>query len=183
MTLRTFLVGSALMLIGGCSRETSPAPDQTVIAEAPLSAAETLDILDGRKPLPLVATMANHQKEDMRHHLVAVQEIVLALASHDLPAVERAAGRMGFTEEKGQMCTHMGAAAEGFTEQALAFHRTADRIATAARERNRVQVLEELGATLETCTSCHSTWKQQVVDEATWQKLTSTSPPTHGTAH
>jgi hypothetical protein len=34
-----------------------------------------------------------------------------------------------------------------------------------------------LSATLQTCTACHAAWKQQVVDEATWQKATATAPP------
>jgi cytochrome c556 len=70
----------------------------------------------------------------------------------------------------------MGAAAPGFTEQALAFHSTVDRIAVAASERDRLRVLEELGATLEICTACHATWKQQIVDEATWERLASAGP-------
>jgi hypothetical protein len=182
MTLRALLLSSALALMSACTRETSPAPEEISIAEMPPSAAETIDRMDMRTPVPMVPMMANHQKENMRDHLFAVQEIVLALASDDFAAVERAAGRIGFSEERGQMCTHVGAAAPGFTEQALAFHHTADRIAIAARERDRVRVLGELGATLETCTSCHSTWKQQVVDEATWQSLTSTGSTAHATA-
>jgi hypothetical protein len=176
MTLRALLLYLALAWMGACTRETSPAPGAMSSAEMPPTAAQTLDGMDTRTPIPLVPMMANHQKENMRDHLLAVQEIILALASDDFAAVERAAGRIGFSEERGQMCTHMGAAAPAFTEQALAFHYTADRIAIAARERNRERVLEQLGATLETCTSCHSTWKQQVVDEATWQTLTSPSP-------
>jgi hypothetical protein len=102
------------------------------------------------------------------------------LATDDFSGVERAAGRIGFSEQMGQMCTHMGAGAPGFTEQALGFHHTADRIAAAARDRDRARVLTELSATLQTCTSCHAAWKQQVVDEPTWQRLTSSAPPTHG---
>jgi len=176
MTLRALLLGSALASMTACTRETPPAPEVMSSAERAPSAAETLDRMDLRTPVPMLPMMANHQKENMRDHLLAVQEIVLALASDDFAAVERAVGRIGFSEERGQMCTHMGAAASGFTEQALDFHRTADRIAIAARERDRVRVLEQLGATLETCTSCHSTWKQQIVDEATWQMSTSTRP-------
>jgi hypothetical protein len=145
-----------------------------------LSAAERLDRMDGRAPVPMAPMMANHQKQNMRDHLLAVQEIVVALASDDFAAVERAAARMGFSEEREQMCTHMGAAAPGFTEQALAFHHAADRIGIAARERDPERILGELGATLEACTSCHSTWRQQVVDEATWEGMTSTAPTTHG---
>jgi hypothetical protein len=139
---------------------------------------------DGRaRPVPLLPMMANHQKQNMRDHLVAVQEIVAAIATDDFAGVERAAGRIGFSEQMGQMCTHMGAGASGFTEQALNFHHTADRIGAAARDRDRARVLAELGATLQTCTSCHAAWKQQVVDEPTWMRLTLSAPPTHGAPH
>jgi cytochrome c556 len=116
--------------------------------------------------------MAHHQKQNMRDHLSAVEEIVTALATDDFAGVEKAAARIGFSEKMGQICNHMGAGAPGFSKQALGFHHTADRITTAARDRDRGRVLTELGATLKTCTSCHSTWKQQVVDESAWTKLT-----------
>jgi cytochrome c553 len=77
------------------------------------------------------------------------------------------------------MCTHMGAGAPGFTEQALAFHHTADGIAVAARAKDKTKVLTELSATLQTCTACHETWKQHLVDEQTWRAATATAPPTH----
>ena len=123
--------------------------------------------------------MANHQKQNMRDHLVAVQEIVAALATDDLAAVATAVGRIGLTESMGQMCEHMGAAAPGFTDQALAFHRTADRIAVAARAGDRALVLTELGATLAACTGCHATWKQQVVDQDGWARATAAPAPHH----
>jgi hypothetical protein len=119
--------------------------------------------------------MAAHQKQNMRDHLVAVQEVVSALSTANFTAVEAAAQRIGFSEPMGQMCTHMGAGAPGFSQQAIEFHHTADRIAPAARERNAGAVLMALGATLQACTSCHAVWKQHVVDEATWQRLASSS--------
>jgi hypothetical protein len=70
-------------------------------------------------------------------------------------------------------------AAPGFAEQALAFHRSADGIVAAARARDAPRVLSELGATLATCTSRHETWKQLVVDEATWQRLANSREPSH----
>ena len=124
-----------------------------------------LDAIDTRTPLPLLPMMANHQKQNMRDHLVAVQEIVQGLAANDYDAVEKAAKRIGYSDEMAQMCTHMGAAAPGFTEQSIRFHRTADRIAEAARTRERAKVLDELGTTLQTCTACHAVWKQRVVDD------------------
>lgn len=177
------LVALTLALLGGCTRESPPPPPApSALASAPATgamAAAALDQMDTRAPVPLLPMMANHQKQNMRDHLQAVQEIVVALGSDDYAAIDRAAGRIGFSEQMGQMCTHMGAGAPGFTEKALAFHHTADRIAIAARAKDRARVLTELGATLQTCTSCHASWKQQVVDEATWSRLTASTPPTH----
>lgn len=135
------------------------------------SAASTLEALDARTPVPLLPMMANHRKENMRDHLVAVQEVVMALASDDFAAAERAAQRIGYSEQTGHMCNHMGKGAPGFTEQALRFHHAADRIGAAAREGDRTEVLKELGTTLQACTACHASWKQQVVDEASWQRI------------
>lgn len=179
----------ALAALAACSREPAPAPApsaSSVGAEpsaAAVNANAQLDGMDKRAPVPLLPMMANHQKQNMRDHLVAVQEIVGALATDDFAAVERAAGRIGFSEQMGQMCTHMGAGAPGFTQQALAFHHTADEIAAAAKKRDRVGVTKALDATLKTCTSCHAAWKQRVVDEATLQKLTASAPPHAGGGH
>lgn len=178
----TAIAAIAITIAGACSREPPPAPAATssaATAPSAASAADALDRMDTRAPVPLLPMMANHQKQNMRDHLLAVQEIALALATDDFAGVERAAGRIGFSEQMGQMCTHMGGGAPGFTDQALHFHHTADRISAAARDRDRARVLTELGATLQTCTSCHAAWKQQVVDEPTWTRLTSKAPP-HG---
>jgi len=167
----------AVAILSACSRESSPAPAMPV--ESVTSAADALERLDLRAAVPLLPHMAHHQKQNMRDHLVVVQEIVAALAIADFAGVERAAGRIGFSEQMGQMCTHMGAGAPGFTEQALEFHQTADRIAVAARARDGGRVLSEFAATLQTCTSCHAVWKQQVVDEPTWRRLSSANAPLH----
>jgi hypothetical protein len=172
------LVLGAWLLAVGCSQRTHKA-DTPALAAPAAAAPDELNELDSRKPVPLLAVMANHQKQNMRDHLVAVQEIVAALAVEDYPAIERAAGRIGFSEQMGQMCTHMGAGAPGFSDQALNFHHTADRVAKAAQQRDSTLVLTELGATLRTCTSCHAAWKQQVVDAPTWQRLTASMPPAH----
>lgn len=100
----------------------------------------------------------------MRDHLLAMQEIVLAAGSNDFAAVERAAGRMGYAKQMGQMCTHMGAGAPGFTEQALNFHHTADTITTAAKQHDPAALMRAIGSTLQSCTGCHAAFKQSVVD-------------------
>ena len=162
----------AALALFACTRE-APSPTPKVP-----TAAQTLDELDARAPVPLLPMMANHQKQNMRGHLVAVQDIIAALATDDFAAVEKAAARIGFSAQMGVQCTHMGAGAPGFTEQALAFHHTADRIGEAARARDKPRALTELSATLTACTHCHQAWKQQVVDEPTWKKLTSAAAAT-----
>lgn len=162
-----------------CSHSSDPppialAPPPAAPAPSALAAAaEQLDRMDGRAPVPLLPAMASHQKQNMRDHLVAVQEVITALSVADYTAVETAAARIGFSQMMGQMCTHMGSGAPGFAERAIEFHHTADRIGAAARERNAAGILTALGATLQACTSCHAVWKQQVVDEPTWQRLAS----------
>lgn len=155
------------------------APPATPPQAAGHAAGEQLDAMDRRKPVPLLPMMAHHQKQQMRDHLVAVQEIVSALATDDFAGVEKAAGRIGYTESDARMCQHMGAAAPGFTEQALGFHRTADGIGAAAKEKDRAKVLSALSSTLKTCTSCHAGWKQSVVSQAKWEELSQQAAPTH----
>jgi len=54
--------------------QSSPAADQAATPSARLYE------IDKRTPVPLTPMMANHQKSNLRDHLVAVQEIGAALA-------------------------------------------------------------------------------------------------------
>lgn len=162
-------LAAVALACAACSRSAPPAPAAAPVAAAP---AEHGEQLDPRTPVPLLAHMANHQKQNMRDHLVVVQEIVAALGSDDFAAIEQAAARIGYSDQMGAMCTHMGAGAPGFAEQAVGFHKTADGILAAAKQRDRAAVIQKLDATLQTCTSCHAQWRQQIVDEATFAKLT-----------
>jgi HAMP domain-containing protein len=54
----------------------------------------------------------------------------------------------------------------------------ADSIATAARKHDRPAVMTALGTTLQTCTACHEAFRERVVDQATWSRLTSMPAPT-----
>lgn len=202
MNRHSFAVGSTVLvalgaLVAGASPASpnagqppaadtrSPSADPSAIALAApaaesassCAAEQKLASLDARVPVPLLPHMANHQKQNMRDHLLAVQEIVAATASGDFGAVEIAVERIGFSEEMGQMCNHMGAGAPGFTEQALQFHHTADTIAAAARLRDSAAVMQALGRTLATCTACHATFRQSVVDQATWSSRQTKAAP------
>jgi len=192
------------LMASGCQRAPAPpagpaiaAPVAAPIVAAPViapvisapaiagSAAATaspeaaLAQLDTRIPLPLLPHMAQHQKENMREHLVAVQEVALAVVRSDFAAIEDASSKLGLSPGMERMCQHMGQGAAGFTAQALAFHRSADEIGSAARSHSTNAVMKALGATLQLCTGCHATFRQQVVDEATWTRLTAgaAAPP------
>jgi len=152
---------------GGASRSLPPATH-------PMPPSSTA--LDSRLPLPLPPHMAQHQLENMRGHLAAVQEILAAIASRDFAGVEKAAARIEWSEEMEQMCSHMGMGAPGFTPLALTFHHTASTISAAARKRDQAEVIKTLSATLETCVKCHATYRQEVVDDTTWSRLTAAKP-------
>lgn len=123
-----------------------------------------MEALDKRKPVPLSPTMALHQRQSMREHLEVIQSIVGALAKEDFKAVEQAVKKIGYSKQMEQMCTHMGAGADGFTELAIQFHKTADTIGEAARLKDQTAVLSALSKTLQTCTSCHAQFRQKIVD-------------------
>jgi hypothetical protein len=160
--LSNLLLCLCVAVLAGCQQT----PPRGALASHPPSAGS-----DARIPVPLLPRMAEHQLENMRDHLAAIQEITAALANNDFAGVERAAARIGYSEQMGQMCERMGAGAPGFNELALNFHRTADTIGTAARQRDANATLQAVTATLQTCVGCHTVYRQQIVDAATWEKI------------
>lgn len=165
------------LIIVGCQAE-KPAP---VAHEPAQKSAATSNVsqpmdelasLDQRKPVPLLPMMAWHQKQSMMEHLVAIQRITDGVAREDWEAVARASALIETSPEMQQMCQHMGAGAEGFTEMALDFHHRADAIGVAARAHDAAAVLRATSDTLQACTGCHSAFHQEVVDAMTWQART-----------
>jgi hypothetical protein len=159
--------------------------EHTAVADEPTSGEDghTSGARDSRTPLFLLPMMAQHQKEQMRDHLLAIQEIIEAASREGWQDIEASAGRIGYSESMATMCDHMGAATPGFSEVALRFHRTADLIAEAARAHDTNGVLKQTAATVAVCTGCHATYKQEIVDEAEWQRLTGMQAPVPGGDH
>jgi len=135
------------------------------------SPTEELNHLDTRTPVPMPPYMALHQKQNMREHLEAAQGIIAGLSKKDFKAIATAAKRMGFSDEMGKMCQHMVAGAVGFTDQAIQFHKSADEIVRFAEKKDQQGVITGLNNTLNKCTACHSTFRQQIVDEATYRSF------------
>jgi hypothetical protein len=130
----------------------------------PARAQKAAESGDTRRPVPLTPMMALHQKQNMRDHLLAIQEIVGALAARDFAAAAKSAARIGSSPQAEQMCAHMGAAAPGFAEKGMLFHRTADRIIEAAERRDLDASLRAVSETLSTCDSCHREFRQAITD-------------------
>jgi hypothetical protein len=115
--------------------------------------------------------MAWHQKQNTAEHFVVIQRIVDAVAHEDWEAVARASALIESSPKMQHMCEHRGAGAPGFTETALEFHRRGLAIGQAARRRDGVAALRATSNPLEACTQCHATYRQEVVDTETWQRL------------
>jgi hypothetical protein len=157
----------ALTLFSACG--SSPPADPPTRA---LGAVQELNTLDPRTPVPLQPMMAWHQKQNMQAHLVAIQGVTSGLATEDWNAIVEAVAPIGLSPQKQMQCEHMGSGADGFTELALDFHRRADTIAEAAARKDAKAVLTATANTLDACTSCHATFRQDVVDAVTWAERT-----------
>ena len=163
---RLLLYAGLAVVVGGC-QNPSPTRSPATVAHA----SQSVDSLDKRIAVPLLPRMAEHQRENMRDHLAAVQEIIAAVSAGDFAGVERSAARIGYSEQMGQMCERMGAGAPGFNEMALQFHHTADTIAAAAKSRDSAATLKAVSATMQNCVGCHAVYREQIVNEATWNGI------------
>lgn len=136
----------AALSLAGCTRPEPRLPENPPPSTcAPI---EQLNDLDPRRPVPLQPMMAWHQKQNMMEHLVAIQRIADGLAREDWEAVAQASALIESSPQMQQMCQHMGAGADGFTELALEFHRRADRIGVAARAQDARGTLQATSHTL-----------------------------------
>lgn len=165
------LLGLAMFVAGACSSSEPVKPSLAVseqateVADPSLACApiQELSALDHRRPVPLQPRMAWHQKQNMMDHLVVIQEITTALPERDWDAISASSSRFASSPGMARTCEHMGAGADGFTQLALDFHERADKIRDAARSQDADQVLRAMAQTLEACTTCHATFRQEIV--------------------
>lgn len=125
---------------------------------------------DKRRPVKMTAEMAEHQLRNMRDHLEAITGIVDAMAGKDFKKMEKESLRLATTPEMKMSCNNMGKATPGFSEMGLALHSTADKLVHAAKKKDYDLFVRKLGATLRTCTSCHSSFKQEIVTQEEFHK-------------
>jgi cytochrome c556 len=117
---------------------------------------------DQRKPVPMTAEMAAHQLSNMRDHLQAIHGVVASLAKKDFAGVKAAAAKLASSPEMTMMCKNLGQGVEGFTQMGLAFHSSGDDLVAAAEKKDEKLILAKLERTLNTCTTCHAAFRQQI---------------------
>ena len=125
---------------------------------------------DKRRSVKMTAKMSEHQLKNMRAHLDAITAIVDAMATMNFKKMESESLRLASSPKMKMMCNNMGKATPGFTQMGLALHSTADRLVSAAKKRNYSLFVKNLAATLHTCTTCHSTFKQEIVSQESFHK-------------
>jgi hypothetical protein len=178
------MYGVMSFTLAACDQDATKPPAPRAMSPAVQAAATTppvadayapiaaLNDMDNRTPVPLQPMMAWHQKQNMQQHLVAIQRIIDGLAREDWNEIAAASALIESSPQMQQMCEHMGAGAEGFTERALDFHKRADTIGIAAKAEDGPGVLRATSNTLKACTGCHAAYRQDVVTAETWQKRT-----------
>ncbi len=176
MKIRTMTV-LALVLLGACEKKDvaktaeSPPAEKVVQSDAYQPIADYVKH-DQRQPVPLQPMMAWHQKQNMMEHLVAIQRITGGLAKEDWEEIASASALIEPSAQMQKMCEHMGAGAEGFTALALDFHNRASAIGEAARAHDSAAVLSATSNTLQACTGCHATYRQDIVSAKEWELRT-----------
>jgi len=114
---------------------------------------------DRRISLGLMGPVKQHQLANMRSHLEAVSDIVDAIARGEFDqASETASRKLGLTPKMQKMCNAFDNA--DFRQMGLAFHKSGDELARVLKTHNTTASLQALRATMQYCTSCHSTYRQ-----------------------
>ncbi len=117
-------------------------------------------MMDERTPLNLSPQMAQHQLQNMRSHVVAVQTIIGLLANSDFnQAADVAHNQLGLTEEMRKMCNVISDNKD-FNELGLAFHQSADQLADTFKTKDMKKSLDALHDTMQYCVQCHATFRQ-----------------------
>jgi len=114
---------------------------------------------DNRVSLNLPPHMKEHQLENMRSHVEAVQTIIGLIAENDFSkASEVAHTKLGLTEEMNRMCSMFEN--EDFRTIGFQFHESADDLAETLKTKDMKKSLWALNKTMGYCVQCHAGFRQ-----------------------
>lgn len=115
---------------------------------------------DNRYPVTLTPQEALQQKDQMRHSLVALRQILGALAKKDFSTVERSLRGLAHQDKPSaqQVVT-----TSVYRKLEAKFQADVEHIVAAARRQDMQAVLQELSDTMSSCQACHAALRQEVV--------------------
>lgn len=116
---------------------------------------------DARKLVHLPEMMQQHMMSNMREHLVAINEILIAMAKGDFEeAAEVAEFRLGMSSLESHGASHMAKfMPEGMRRAGTAMHKAASRFALKAQEEEVLPAYNALSEVTSACVACHSAYR------------------------
>ncbi len=120
---------------------------------------------DGRQLVQFPEPMRLHTIANMRDHLLALQEIDMALSKNDFDQASRIAeGRLGMSSLELHGAAHIAPyMPQGMQEIGTQMHRSASRFAVEAQNasvsNDARPALAALGTVMQQCVACHATYR------------------------
>ncbi len=115
---------------------------------------------DSREAIVLTEKERDLVLVEMRSFLEAVQTIVVALSKDELAVVSTAAKKVGMAEQGGMPAALKEKLPKGFKILGMKTHKAFDQMALDAKDiEDKQQALEQLGALMKNCVSCHAAFK------------------------
>ena len=119
----------------------------------------TMKSNDSRISLKLNDMQKQHQLSNMRSHLEAVQNLITLIANDDFDKASKVAyTQLGSTTEMKLMCASFGN--KKFEDLGLNFHKEADMMSEVLKTKDKKKSLQALSKTMNSCISCHATFRQ-----------------------
>ena len=148
---------------------TSGLPVVAQAAEKPAAPATTDS--DTRAAIMLDAHGRAALLEEMRAHVVNLQQIVNALARNDMAAAAKAARASGMSAASEAEEKMMKQFPKGFVELGTSMHRDFDAIAAdAEKTKDPKRTLSLLSVTLQKCIGCHAAYQVRLRSAASPKK-------------
>jgi len=116
---------------------------------------------DPRQLVQLPEMMQQHMMSNMRDHLVAVNQILINMASGELEkAAEVAESRLGMSSLESHGASHMAKfMPEGMRQAGTSMHRAASRFSLKAQEGEVLAAYNALTEVTSACVACHSAYR------------------------
>ena len=116
---------------------------------------------DPRQLVQLPEMMQQHMMLNMRDHLVAVNQILINMASGELEkAAEVAESRLGMSSLESHGASHMAKfMPEGMRQAGTSMHRAASRFSLKAQEGEVFAAYNALTEVTSACVACHSAYR------------------------